>query len=84
MYLEGVSWDLEKICLIPQHPKELVTDLPLMRVTPIKMNKVRTQNMLKTSIYLTQKRRESGSCRQLTSRQPSTQASGSCRESQSA
>jgi dynein heavy chain len=58
MYLEGASWDLEKKCLIPQHPKELVMELPLMRVTPIEMNKVRTQSMLKTPIYLTQKRRD--------------------------
>ena len=58
MYLEGASWDLEKKCLIPQHPKELVMELPLLRVTPIEMNKVRTQNMLKTPIYLTQKRRD--------------------------
>jgi dynein heavy chain len=58
MYLEGASWDLEKKCLVPQHPKELVMELPLMRVTPIEMNKVRTQSMLKTPVYLTQKRRD--------------------------
>jgi dynein heavy chain len=58
MYLEGASWDAEKKCLVPQHPKELVMELPLMRVTPIEMNKVRTQSMLKTPIYLTQKRRD--------------------------
>jgi dynein heavy chain len=59
MYLEGTNWDLERKCLIPQHPKELVIDLPLMRVTPIELNKVRTQNMLRTPIYLTQKRKDS-------------------------
>ncbi|OHS98802.1 Dynein heavy chain family protein [Tritrichomonas foetus] len=58
MYLEGASWDVERRCLIPQHPKELVMELPLLRVTPIEMNKMRTQNMLKTPIYLTQKRRD--------------------------
>ena len=59
MYLEGASWDLEKKCLVTQHPKELVMELPLLKVTPIEMNKVRTQNMLLTPIYLTQKRRDS-------------------------
>lgn len=58
MYLEGASWDTDKKCLIPQRPKELVMELPLLKVTPIEMNKVRTQNMLCTPIYLTQKRRD--------------------------
>jgi dynein heavy chain len=58
LYLEGASWDSEKKCLISQHPKELVMELPLLRVTPIEMNKVRTQAMLKTPMYLTQKRRD--------------------------
>ena len=34
-------------------------ELPLLKVTPMEMNKVRTQNMLLTPIYLTQKRRDS-------------------------
>ena len=59
MSLEGASWDMEKRCLIPQRPKELVQELPLLRVTPTELNKVRTQNMLETPIYLTQKRRDS-------------------------
>jgi len=59
MFIEGAGWDMEKRCLVPQRPKELVQELPLLRVTPMEMNKVRTQNMLETPIYLTQKRRDS-------------------------
>ena len=59
MYFEGASWDMEKKCLVPQHPKELVMELPLLKVRPMEKNKVRTQNMLLTPIYLTQKRRDS-------------------------
>ncbi|KAH0806962.1 dynein heavy chain 10, axonemal-like [Histomonas meleagridis] len=58
MYLEGASWDIEKRCLVQQKPKEIVTELPLLKVTPMEINKVRTQNMLKTPIYLTQMRRD--------------------------
>jgi dynein heavy chain len=58
MYLEGASWDSEKKCLASQRPKELVTELPLLRVMPVEINRVRTQNMLRTPVYLTQKRRD--------------------------
>jgi dynein heavy chain len=58
MYLEGAGWDTERKCLVVQKPKELVLELPLMRVMPLERSKMRTQNMLRTPIYLTQKRRD--------------------------
>lgn len=57
LYLEGAAWDLEESCLIPQPPKVLVQELPLLRVIPIEASKLKLQDTLKTPVYVTQDRR---------------------------
>jgi dynein heavy chain len=57
LYLEGASWDLEKVCLVRQEPKVLVTLLPVLQIIPIEMAKVKLHNTLRTPVYVTQGRR---------------------------
>ena len=57
LYLEGASWDLEKSELVPQKPKVLVTELPLLRVIPIEANKLKLAGTFRCPIYVTQNRR---------------------------
>jgi dynein heavy chain len=56
--LEDASWDLEKKQLMIQRPKELVTELPLIKVILKEMNKIRSQIMLRTPVYIKEKRRD--------------------------
>jgi len=57
LYLEGARWDLQEECLMPQLPKVLVQELPLLRVIPIEASKLKLQDTLKTPVYATQARR---------------------------
>jgi dynein heavy chain len=41
--LEGAAWDVKRGCLIKQRPKELVQELPVMRVIPIETHKLKLQ-----------------------------------------
>jgi dynein heavy chain len=57
LYLEGASWDLEKGCLAPQLPKQLVEELPILQVIPIEASRLKLQNTFRTPVYVTQSRR---------------------------
>lgn len=57
LYLEGASWDLARSCLAPQHPKQLVEELPILQVIPIEANRLKLQNTFRTPVYVTQSRR---------------------------
>lgn len=43
LYLEGASWDITNSCLIKQNPKELIKELPVMKVIPIEGHKLKLQ-----------------------------------------
>ncbi|CAF4671765.1 unnamed protein product, partial [Didymodactylos carnosus] len=43
LYLEGASWDVRKCCLLRQRPKELIQELPVMKVIPIESHKLKLQ-----------------------------------------
>ncbi|GAB1598225.1 dynein axonemal heavy chain 10 isoform X2 [Argonauta hians] len=57
LYLEGADWDLEKSCLVRQKPKQLVHELPLLKVIPIECHKLKLQNTIRTPVYVTSQRR---------------------------
>ncbi|XP_066582837.1 dynein axonemal heavy chain 10 [Prorops nasuta] len=53
LYLEGARWDMEKHCLERSHPKILIEQLPILKVTPIESHRLRLQNTIKTPVYTT-------------------------------
>ncbi|CAF4410648.1 unnamed protein product, partial [Didymodactylos carnosus] len=57
LYLEGASWDVQKCCLLRQRPKELIQELPVMKVIPIESHKLKLQNTLRCPVYVTSDRR---------------------------
>uniref|UniRef100_H2ZL84 Dynein axonemal heavy chain 10 n=1 Tax=Ciona savignyi TaxID=51511 RepID=H2ZL84_CIOSA len=57
LYLEGASWDVENCCLIKPKPKQLVQELPVLKVIPIEAHRLKLQNTLSTPVYTTSMRR---------------------------
>uniref|UniRef100_A0A3B3TNK4 Dynein axonemal heavy chain 10 n=1 Tax=Poecilia latipinna TaxID=48699 RepID=A0A3B3TNK4_9TELE len=57
LYLEGADWDIENNCLMKSKPKDLVVELPILRIIPIETCHLRLQNTLKTPVYTTSMRR---------------------------
>ena len=57
LYLEGAGWDVLNACLIPQEPKVLVVDLPVLQVIPVETSKLKLQGCFKTPVYITQARK---------------------------
>ncbi|XP_078277210.1 LOW QUALITY PROTEIN: dynein axonemal heavy chain 10 [Rhinoraja longicauda] len=57
LYLEGAAWDIEEGCLIRSQPKELVVELPVLKVIPIEGHRLKLQNTLRTPVYTTSLRR---------------------------
>ncbi len=57
LYLEGAGWDKERGCLTRQRPKEMVAELPLLRIIPVEAHRLKTQGSFKTPVYVTQRRR---------------------------
>jgi dynein heavy chain len=57
LFLEGASWDRKRKCLAPPIPKQLVQNLPVLRVIPIEAHKLKLQNTFRTPVYTTASRR---------------------------
>ncbi|XP_072908128.1 dynein axonemal heavy chain 10 [Hemitrygon akajei] len=57
LYLEGADWDIEGGCLVRSKPKELVTELPVLKVIPTESHRLKLQNTLRTPVYTTSMRR---------------------------
>ncbi|XP_077995609.1 dynein axonemal heavy chain 10-like isoform X2 [Glandiceps talaboti] len=57
LYLEGAAWDREDSCLIRQKPKQLITELPILKVIPIEAHRLKLQNTFRTPVYTTSQRR---------------------------
>jgi len=60
LYLEGAKWDLQNKCIRKQDPKELVFEMPVMKIIPEEANKVKLRGTVKTPVYVTQARRNAG------------------------
>ena len=43
LYIEGAGWDLENSCLVRQKPKQLIEDLPVLKIIPIEAHKLKLQ-----------------------------------------
>ncbi len=43
LYLEGAGWDQQKSHLIKQKPKQLIQDLPVLKVIPIEAHRLKLQ-----------------------------------------
>ena len=57
LFLEGASWDLQQRTLAPPIPKQLVQNLPILRIIPIEAHKLKLQNTFRTPVYTTSARR---------------------------
>ncbi|KAM8812104.1 dynein axonemal heavy chain 10 [Rhynchonycteris naso] len=57
LYLEGADWDIERGCLIKSKPKVLVVDLPVLKIIPIEVHRLKLQNTFRTPVYTTSTRR---------------------------
>jgi dynein heavy chain len=58
IYLEGARWNMEKDCLDYQLPKQLIMEMPLIRIVPIEANKLKLRGTIKTPVYVTQARKD--------------------------
>ena len=57
LFLEGARWDFEKKVLAKQVPKELVFEMPIVKIIPEEANRVKLRGTVKTPVYVTQARR---------------------------
>ena len=57
LYLEGAAWHHSKSCLVRQQPKQLVQELPILRIIPVEAAKLKLTNSFRTPLYVTQARR---------------------------
>lgn len=56
LFLEGAGWDLERGQLCKSKPKELIIQLPLVKVIPAEASKIKLRNQFKAPVYVTQAR----------------------------
>ena len=59
LFLEGAAWSAEEGHLVPQDPKSLIRELPILQVIPVERHKLKKQNTFSTPVYVTQDRRDS-------------------------
>ena len=52
LFIEGAGWDAKRGTLVKQNPKELIRDLPVMKVIPIEGHKLKLQ--VKYILFATQ------------------------------
>lgn len=57
LFLEGAQWDMQNQCLVKQPPKQLLQELPVLRVIPIESHKLKLHGTLETPVYTTSDRR---------------------------
>ena len=43
LYLEGAAWDHHRGCLMRQKPKQLIQELPVLKVIPIEAHRLKLQ-----------------------------------------
>ena len=58
LYLEGVCWDVQRNCLRAQNPKELIYQMPVVKINPVEANKLKLKDSMKIPVYVTQNRRD--------------------------
>jgi dynein heavy chain len=43
LFLEGAAWERKAMCLIKQKPKQLIQELPVLKVIPIEAHRLKLQ-----------------------------------------
>ena len=43
LYLEGAGWNRDELCLIRQKPKQLIQELPILKIIPIEAHRLKLQ-----------------------------------------
>lgn len=56
LYLMGAGWDNEKGKLKRLGPRELLTALPIIKIVPIEVRRLKLQNTIKTPVYVSAKK----------------------------
>ncbi|XP_059165934.1 dynein axonemal heavy chain 10-like isoform X2 [Physella acuta] len=54
LYLQGAGWEQQ---LVPQKPKQLIQELPVLKIIPIEAHRLKLQNTFRTPVYTTSQRR---------------------------
>jgi dynein heavy chain len=57
LYLEGAGWDMQQGCLQKSQPKMLIKELPILKIIPIEVHRLKLQNTYRTPVYTTSQRR---------------------------
>lgn len=57
LYLEGAGWDIQRGVLVRQDPKVLVTELPIVQIVPVEASQLKSSDVFKAPVYVTQARR---------------------------
>ena len=57
LYLEGAGWENKKGHLVRQRPKQLIQELPVLKIIPIEAHRLKLQNTFRTPVYVTSQRR---------------------------
>jgi dynein heavy chain len=57
LYLEGAGWDNQDSQLVAQKPKQLIQELPVLKIIPIEAHRLKLQNTFRTPVYMTSQRR---------------------------
>jgi len=53
LFLEGAKWNMERDCLDYQDPKQLIVEMPIVRIVPVEANKLKLRGTIKTPVYVT-------------------------------
>ncbi|KAF0291565.1 Dynein heavy chain 10, axonemal [Amphibalanus amphitrite] len=57
LYLEGAGWNIEEGHLERAKPGELIQELPILKVVPIEVHKLKLQDTFRAPVYVTSDRR---------------------------
>lgn len=53
LYIEGADWDVERVCLKRQNPKELIKEMPVIQIVPVEANKLKLKDNINIPVYVT-------------------------------
>nr|CAH8833589.1 unnamed protein product [Trichobilharzia regenti] len=57
LYIEGSAWDVKKMCLTRQKPRELLQEMPIIKLTPVEKHRLKLTNTVQVPVYVTSQRR---------------------------
>jgi dynein heavy chain len=57
LHLEGAGWDAKTMSLKTQEKKQLISEMPIMQITPVEASKVKLVGTFRTPVYVTSDRR---------------------------